>query len=92
MSNLPNLLVLQTEQMYTLLSICLVLHPQRMSNLHNLLVLQTEQMYTLLSICLVLHPQRIDEAIQSTLREKTLAEKIARMSVSNVINLPNLIN
>jgi len=41
---------------------------------------QTEQMYTLLSICLVLHPQRIDEAIQSTLREKNLAEKIGRMA------------
>ena len=45
-------------------------------------LLQTEQMYTLLSICLVLHPQRIDEAIQSTLREKALADKIARMAVS----------
>ena len=41
---------------------------------------QTEQMYTLLAICLVLHPQRIDEAIQSTLREKVLAEKMTRMS------------
>ncbi|RXG61389.1 Eukaryotic translation initiation factor 3 subunit L [Armadillidium vulgare] len=41
---------------------------------------QTEQMYTLLAMCLVLHPQRIDEAVQSTLREKALAEKIARMS------------
>merc|ERR1719334_2160648 len=41
---------------------------------------QTEQMYTLLAICMVLHPQRIDEAIQSTLREKNLAEKIGRMA------------
>ncbi|MCL4122388.1 UNVERIFIED_CONTAM: hypothetical protein GTU68_046385 [Idotea baltica] len=41
---------------------------------------QTEKMYTLLAMCLVLHPQRIDEAVQSTLREKALAEKIARMS------------
>lgn len=43
---------------------------------------QTEQMYTLLAICMVLHPQRIDEVVQSSLREKTLAEKMARMSVS----------
>jgi len=41
---------------------------------------QTEQMYTLLAICMVLHPQRIDEAVQSSLREKSLAEKMSRMS------------
>merc|ERR1712002_438308 len=45
---------------------------------------QTEQMYTLLAICLVLHPQRIDEAIQSTLREKNLAEKIGRMTRGDI--------
>lgn len=33
---------------------------------------------------MVLHPQRIDEAVQSSLREKTLAEKMSRMSVSPV--------
>lgn len=43
---------------------------------------QTEQMFTLLAMCLVLHPQRIDEAVQSTLREKPLADKITRMSVN----------
>ena len=46
-------------------------------------------MYTLLALCLVLHPQRIDEAVQSTLREKALAEKIAKMSVSSLFNLFN---
>ena len=45
---------------------------------------QTDKMYHLLSICLVLHPQRIDEAIQSTLREKALAEKIARMTRGDI--------
>jgi len=45
---------------------------------------QTEQMYSLLSMCLVLHPQRIDEAIQSTLREKNLAEKIGRMARGDI--------
>jgi len=41
---------------------------------------QTEQMYTLLAVCMTLHPQRIDEAVQSSLREKTMAEKMARMA------------
>ncbi|XP_018019147.1 eukaryotic translation initiation factor 3 subunit L [Hyalella azteca] len=50
---------------------------------------QTEQMYTLLAICLVLHPQRIDEAIQSTLREKALAEKIARMTRGDINEFSN---
>jgi len=45
---------------------------------------QTEQMYTLLSMCLVLHPQRIDEAIQSSLREKNMSEKIGRMARGDV--------
>ena len=41
---------------------------------------QTDQMYNLLAICLVLHPQRIDEAIQSNLREKAIADKMTKMS------------
>merc|ERR1712025_1089009 len=50
---------------------------------------QTEQMYTLLAICMVLHPQRIDEAVQSSLREKSLAEKMSRMSRSDVAEFTN---
>ena len=41
---------------------------------------QTDQMYVLLAICLVLHPQRIDESLHSTLKEKTYAEKMNKMS------------
>merc|ERR1711962_496694 len=50
---------------------------------------QTEQMYTLLAICMVLHPQRIDEAVQSSLREKSLAEKMSRMSRSDMAEFTN---
>ena len=41
---------------------------------------QTDQMYVLLAICLVLHPQRIDESLHSTLKDKTYAEKMNKMS------------
>ncbi|XP_026684353.1 eukaryotic translation initiation factor 3 subunit L [Diaphorina citri] len=57
----------QTEQMYHLLAICLVLHPQCIDESiqqNDQINKQTEQMYHLLAICLVLHPQCIDESIQ----------------------------
>jgi len=45
---------------------------------------QTDQMYVLLAICLVLHPQRIDESLHSTLKDKTYAEKMNKMSSGDV--------
>merc|ERR1711915_428254 len=50
---------------------------------------QTDQMHVLLAICLVLHPQRIDESLHTSLREKSLAEKMSRMSRSDMAEFTN---